>query len=215
MVFDSRFSFLVFSCVVLGLFLFGCLGLGGSTGSPLVVSSFDLEGKPFVGGENAKVTLVEFSDFQCPYCARSAATLQQIEKEYGTKVKVYFKHFPLDKNYNPLLPYQIHPSSGRAAVASEAAGAQGKFFEYHDLLFANQGVFDDASLSSYAGQLGLDVEKFQRDLNGQEAFARVLKDIEEGNKIGISATPTVFVNGKQTPASYEQLKQAIDEELKK
>lgn len=214
MVFGSRVSFLVLLFAVSTLFLAGC---SSQQQPPLSTDdvSIDLTGRPFEGSENASVVIVEFSDFQCPYCARSAETLKQIKTVYGSKVKIYFKHFPLDKNYNPILPRQLHPLAGRAAVASEAAAEQGKFWEYHDLLFANQGAFDDESLYSYAGLVGLDVEKFKRDFAGQPAFARVLKDIGEGNAIGISGTPTIFVNGKQVPATYEKLKQAIDEELNK
>ncbi len=179
-------------------------------------SVINLSAKPFVGGENAKVVIVEYSDFQCPFCARSAAALKKINEEYGSKVKIYFKHFPLDKNYNPLLSYQIHPLAGRAAVASEAAAEQGKFWEYHDLLFENQGVFDDDSLISYAQALGLDVEKFRRDTNDTKIIARVTKDVEEGNKLGINATPTIIINNKKViGASYDDLKRIIDEELAK
>lgn len=200
--------------ILISLFILGCSGQQPPTASLFDSSKIDLSGKPFAGGEDAKVTIIEYSDFQCPFCASSATTLQKIKQAYGDRVKIYFKHFPLDKNYNPLMPYQLHPLAGRAAVASEAAAEQGKFWEYHDALFANQGNFDDASLIQYAGQLGLDAEQFQRDLNDPKTAARVTKDIEEGNELGIDGTPTIIINNKKfVGASYNDLTQLIDEEL--
>lgn len=137
------------------------------------------------GPANAKVTVVEFSDFQCPYCTRAAAVTKEVKEKYGDKVRFVFRQFPLS----------FHKEAHLAAQASLAAGAQGKFWEYHDILFENQKALERASLEKYAEQLGLDMAAFKKALDEGTYKDEVDADIELGNKIAVSGTPTMFING--------------------
>ncbi len=149
-----------------------------------------VDGSPVKGLSNAPITIVEFSDFQCPYCARSVSTIKELEKKYGDKVKFVFKHYPLER---------IHPVARSAAKASMAAGEQGKFWEYHDTLMAKQSEWgkgdSNKRYSSYAKQLGIDPEKFKKDLETSEYEKKINSDLALGKKLGVQSTPTFFVNG--------------------
>jgi len=162
---------------------------------------------PLRGPKNAPVTIVEFSDFQCPYCKNAVPTLHQIEKQYGNKVKVAFKHNPLP----------FHSNARLAAVASVAAQEQGKFWEYHDKLFENQQALDRASLEKYAGELGLNASKFKSALDSKKLEARVDADLAEGARSGVQGTPTFFINGRQMVGAQplDRFTALIDEELSK
>ncbi len=138
-----------------------------------------------VGSPSAKVTLVEFSDFQCPACKASQPELTGIINKYSRNLRFVYRHFPLPS----------HSYAVDAAIAAEAAGKQGKFWEMHDKLFDNQPDFQKDSLIGYAKDLGLDVNKFTTDLDSSELRQRVLADQSDGNKAGVNATPTFFVNG--------------------
>lgn len=170
---------------------------------------------PFLGDENAKVTIVEFSDFQCPYCKRFFDdTYAQIKADYidTGKAKLYYRHLPL----------AIHPFAQDAAEASECANDQGKFWEYHDLLFEN---FDGwtvvatgdlpATLTGYAGDLGLNTDEFSACLANNTHEKKVTDDMAEGQTAGATGTPTFFINGKPLVGAYpyETFKTIIDEEL--
>lgn len=139
------------------------------------------------GDEKAKVTVVEFSDFECPYCTRAAAVANQIKENYPKNVRFVFRQFPLS----------FHQNAHLAAQASLAAAAEGKFWEYHDLLFENQKSLDRASLEKYAEQVGLNMAKFKKALDDGTYKEAVDKDIELGNKVAVSGTPTMFINGKR------------------
>jgi len=145
---------------------------------------------PTKGPENAPITLVEFSDFQCPYCARSAPTLKKLEKKYEGKIRFVFKHFPLTG---------IHSSAIGASKASMAAMEQGKFWEYHDVLMARQGEWGRAGgkalFDKYAASFGLDMARFSANLESPDYGKRINQDIALGRKIGVQSTPTFFVNG--------------------
>ena len=141
---------------------------------------------PWIGGENAKVTIVEFSDFECPFCARGAATIAQVLEEYGDDVKVVFRDFPLS----------FHQNAHIAAEAAECADEQDKFWEYHDVLFANQHALDMDSLKTYAADLGLDSGKFNECLQSREMSAEVDVDFSAGMSYGVQGTPAFFVNGE-------------------
>jgi protein-disulfide isomerase len=157
------------------------------TEPPAVVDNVSVDDDPFMGPEDAPVTIVEFSDFQCPYCERAAVdVLPQVFAEYGDQVRLVYRDFPLT---------QIHPQALPAAIAAECADDQGKFWEYHDLLFANQSALDDASLEAYAGQLGLDQTAFDQCFSTQTPLEEIQGDYQDALSYGVSGTPTFFVNG--------------------
>lgn len=146
------------------------------------------------GDPKALVTIEEFGDFECPPCAMMSVALHQLEKEYAGKVRIIFRQFPL----------AMHPHAREAAAASEAAHLQGKFWEMHDLLYKEQAAWKKAAdvpalFKSYAAQLGLDVERFTKDLQNPETAARVSKDHQEGTSRGVTSTPTIFINNTALP----------------
>ena len=155
------------------------------------------------GSKSAKVTVVEFSDFQCPFCKRASGNYDAIVKAYGDKVRVVFKHFPL---------VQIHESAYKAAQAAQCMNDQGKFFEYHDKLFANNTALTEADLTKYVTEIGGDVKKFTDCFKAEKYKALVDKDMADGQKYGVSGAPTYFVNGNMVvgAVSFDELKQAID-----
>jgi protein-disulfide isomerase len=164
-------------------------------------------GSPAKGSESAKVTLVEFSDFQCPYCSRAASTMTQIEKEYGDRVRIVFKHLPL----------RTHSKAPAAHAASEAAHRQGKFWEMHDAIFANQREMSPEKYVEYAAEIGLDVEQFKRDVVDADVKRKVDADAKEAAALGVTGTPAFFINGKFLSGArpFDAFKTVIDEELKK
>lgn len=159
------------------------------------------------GSAKAPVTIIAFSDFQCPFCSRVVPTLHQIEKEYGDKVRVAFKHNPLP----------FHADAPLASKASLAAGEQGKFWEMHDKLFENQRALKKENLVQYAKDLGLDGSKFEKDLDNPKFDDMLKKDLAEGQANGANGTPTFFINGRQLVGAqpYDAFKKMIDEELAK
>jgi protein-disulfide isomerase len=168
-----------------------------------------IDGSPVAGSPDALVTLVEFSDYQCPFCGRANATIQELQKEYGTKLRVVMKEFPLTT---------IHPMARGAALAAVAADAQGKYWPMHDKLFANQRALDPASLEGYARDIGLDVARFQTDAASPRSAAVVERDTELATGVGVTSTPAVFVNGRRLAGGavpIESFKALIDEELAK
>ena len=169
------------------------------------IAKINAEGAGEFGSKDAKVTIVEFSDFQCPYCTQAAMATTKIKKEYGDKVRVIFRHFPLD----------FHKEAHLAAQASMAANAQGKFWEFHDLLFANQKALGRADLEKYAGQLKLDMGKFKKALDSGTYKDAVDADMALGKLVVVQGTPTMFINGKraQNPGDFLPLKEEIDKLL--
>ncbi|MEW5741561.1 MAG: thioredoxin domain-containing protein [Myxococcota bacterium] len=172
-----------------------------------VVTDINITGAPVKGPKNAPVTIIAFSDFQCPFCSRVVPTLKQIEDTYGGKVKVAFKHQPLP----------FHQNAKLAAMASMAANEQGKFWEMHDKMFANQQALDRASLERYAQEIGLDMGKFKAALDSNKYDAYVTADSNEGMRVGANGTPTFFINGRQVVGAqpFEAFKNVIDQELAK
>jgi protein-disulfide isomerase len=158
------------------------------------------------GKENAPITIVEFSDFECPFCSRANPSIEQVMKEYGDKVRVVFRHFPLD----------FHKKAPKASEAALCAGDQGKFWEMHDTLFANQQQIDVPDLKKHAASLKLDQAKFDKCLDSGEKAAVVQKDLEDGKAAGVSGTPAFFINGILLSGAqpFEEFKSIIDEELK-
>lgn len=161
------------------------------------------------GPDDAKVTLVEFGDYQCPACAQADPVVQQIRKDYADKsFRFVFRHFPLS----------IHPNAPIAAEASEAAGAQGKFWEMHELLYANQTAWAEASdptsqLVEYAKKAGVkDIAKFKSDISASAYLTAIRSDQRDGNSLNIQATPTFYLNGTKLEGvqQYQDLKSKID-----
>jgi protein-disulfide isomerase len=161
---------------------------------------------PVKGPASAPVTIVVFSDFQCPFCSRVEPTLKQVEKEYPGKVKIAWKHQPL---------VSIHPQAMPAALAAEAAREQGKFWQMHDKLFENQGALSSAPYERYARELGLDVQRFKSAYDSGKYRSRVEEDQRLAARLGIGGTPTMVVNGERVVGAvpFEQLKGIIDRKL--
>jgi len=148
-----------------------------------------------IGPENAPAVLEEFGDFECPPCGLLHPVLKTMEKEFGPRLRVVFREFPL---------VPTHPHALAAARSAEAAGLQGKFWEMHDLLFENQRTWHDQfdarpTFEGYAQKLGLDMERFRRDVNGQVVEQRIFLDGKRAHGLGVKGTPTVFLNGREVP----------------
>jgi hypothetical protein len=167
----------------------------------------NIEGAPIRGSAAAAVTLVEFSDYECPHCAGAAPVLRDIEREFGERLKVVHMHFPLSGHLHAM-------AASRAAVA---AGRQGKFWEFHDLLFANQSALENQNLEQYAQRIGLDMTRFRADLAATESETRVASDRREGERLQIDGTPAVYINGRRWPNALQfdraQLREWINDEL--
>jgi protein-disulfide isomerase len=160
---------------------------------------------PVRGVESAPVTIVEFSDYQCPFCARVNPTLDQVRKAYGDKVKIVFKDFPLPN----------HPQAPKASEAAHCAGEQGKYWELHDLMFANQRALNVPELKQYASTLGLDAAKFTQCLDSGKHAGLVAAGMAQGERMGVNSTPTLYINGRPLIGAqpFEAFKAVIDEEL--
>jgi protein-disulfide isomerase len=161
---------------------------------------------PSYGSDRAVVTIVEFSDYQCPYCLQAVPILKRIQKDYGDRVRVVWKDFPLT---------QIHPLALKAAQAAHCAGEQDKYWPYHDRLFDNQSALDTDDLRKHAQTLGLDMARFNSCLDSSKYADKVREGMETGNRLGVSSTPTLFINGRVLPGAYpyDDLAAVIEEEL--
>jgi protein-disulfide isomerase len=172
---------------------------------PAKVYEVQTSGAQAKGAATAPVTIVEFSDFQCPFCARVVPTLKQIEESYQGSVRIVWKHLPLP----------IHKDAVGAALAAEAAGKQGKFWEFHDRLFADQTKLGSDDLRQHARDLQLDMSRFETDILSDDEKKKVDADIAEANALGVSGTPGIFINGRFIAGAvpYEEFAKVIDEEL--
>lgn len=165
-----------------------------------------------LGPSTAAVTLEEFGDFECPPCGLLHPILVQVHKDYGDKVRIIFREFPLVPNHQHALA---------AASAAEAAGVQGKFWEMHDLIYENQKAWHEAFdvrpiFEGYAKQIGIDVERYKQDINSEAVAQRIFQDGKRGHSLNVKGTPTVFLNGKEVPFESlpaEKLKVLIDAAL--
>jgi len=181
-------------------------GPGAAPAPAARVTDINVAGAPMRGAKNAPITIVEFSDFQCPFCGRVEPTLKELEKQYGNKLKLVWKNQPLP----------FHNNARPAAMAAMAANEQGKFWEMHDKLFSNQQALDRASLERYAQELGLDMGKFKAALDSNKFDAQITADANEGMRVGANGTPTFFINGRQVVGAQpiDAFKAVIDDELK-
>ena len=180
-------------------------------GAPSTPRGGPASGNHVRGSKSAVVTIEEFGDFQCPPCSIMATALKKIEEEYGTRLRVVFHHFPL----------AVHIHAREAAIAAEAADLQGKFWEMHDVLYREQLLWSkaekvDTLFQGYAQTLGVDVERFKKDVQDPAVTARVDADQKLGTSRGVTSTPTLFVNGVVQPADKldpPNLHKAIDAAL--
>lgn len=163
------------------------------------------------GNRDARVMLIEYADFQCPACATYSPIIKQLNEEYGDKIGVVFRHFPLK---------QLHANAESVAIAAEAAGQQGKFWEMHDLLFERQDEWSNSDdinsvVEGYSQELELDVDRFMQDLESDTAAEKVDSHYKGGASLGVNSTPTFFLNGQKLDSvrSYDQFKEAIEEAI--
>jgi len=196
-------------------------------GNSLENKKISADDDPFLGPEDAKVVVIEFSDFQCPYCAAAVGTQKTLVQRFKSidsswepavlklkewaregKIKFVYRDFPLS---------QIHQYSQKAAEAAECAHQQGKFWEYHDTLFAHQDKLDVDNLKKYAKELGLNVSEFNKCLDSNEMRDEVMNDLKDGINYGVNGTPTFFVNGKivEGAQSFSVFEEFINQELSK
>jgi protein-disulfide isomerase len=165
-------------------------------------------GSPSMGPANARITLVEFSDFQCPYCSKAVAQINATLKAYPNDVRLIFKQYPLE---------DAHPAAAISAAAALAAHQQGKFWPMHDVMFANRPKLSRPSILAWAKEIGLDMTRFTADLDSEAIRKAVQRDKADGDKAGVEGTPTVFLNGQRYNGDLapEKFKPVIDGELKR
>jgi protein-disulfide isomerase len=173
---------------------------------PVFRADVAVNGAPFKGTERAAVTIVKFEDFQCPYCKTVQGTFPELLKRYDGKVRLVHKDLPLDA---------IHPQARQAAEAARCAGEQGKFWEYHDKLYANSPKAGVEELKSYAKEVGLNAASFDQCFTSGKFRGLVQKDLSEGAQLGLTGTPTFFINGREISGAQpvEAFAAIIDEEL--
>ena len=166
----------------------------------------------YLGSPNATVTLEEFADFQCPSCGATHPVMHQIQGLYGSRIKFIFRNFPLP----------MHDKAYDAAVAAEAAGMQGKFWDMHNLLYTNQQTWSadpnyKATFKGYAEKIGLDIDKWENDMAGMAPKSRISADMDRGKALNINSTPSLFINGEPVPypdMNVATLQKLIDDKLK-
>ena len=177
---------------------------GATVPQPSTAVQIPIDGRPYFGPENASVVMVEFTDYQCPFCARHFRETQpSILSEFEGRIKYVVFNYPLSS---------IHPFSQKAAEAAECAYDQGEFWEYHDTLFQNQQALDTVSLKQHASNLGLDSDAFDSCLDSGEKARQVLDDVQLGQGLGVTGTPTFFVDGRQLTGAqpFSNFKTLID-----
>jgi protein-disulfide isomerase len=146
------------------------------------------------GPANAPVTLVEYGDYECPYCGAAYPIVKEVQRRLGDRLRFVFRNFPITT---------AHPHAEHAAETAEAAAAQGKFWEMHDYLYEHQKTLGDAKLEEHAAAIGLDVERFDREMTAQTYSARVREDFMSGVRSGVNGTPSFFINGQRHDDSYD------------
>jgi protein-disulfide isomerase len=146
------------------------------------------------GPATAPVTLVEYGDYECPYCGAAYPVLKEIQRQMGDRLRFVFRNFPITT---------AHPHAEHAAEAAEAAGSQGRFWEMHDALYEHQSALGDPQLEEYAAALGLDVERWVSDMEHQANLERVRADFMSGVRSGVNGTPTFFINGRRYDGAHD------------
>lgn len=150
----------------------------------------------FQGNENAVIELVEYGDYQCPHCGQAYPIIKSIQQKLGNKLKFVFRNFPLA---------EIHPNATNAAIAAEAASAQNKFWEMHDIIFENQYSLTDISLIKYAAHISLNIEQFEADFEKEQYQNKVATDFESGIRSGVNGTPSFFINGEKYNGNWDEI----------
>ena len=186
---------------IIVIVLFAAVFIAGCSTTGYVVKA---RGINSIGHANASVTIVEYSDFECPFCGQAEPTIRQIEEKYPNDVRVIYKQFPLS---------QIHPYAQKAAEASECAADQGKFWEFVDMDYEHQDELNRDTLQTWAAALGLDTKLFARCTASHIKKAAILAEYKKGQDVGVSGTPTFFVNGKPVEADVASLSKEIDAAL--
>ena len=155
------------------------------------------------GRPNAPITLLEYGDYQCPYCGQAFPIVKEVQRRRGDRLCFVFRDFPLTN---------VHPHAEHAAEAAEAAAAQGKFWDMHDALFENQHALEDEDLYAYAEELGLDAERLIREVQAGKYAAKIREDFRSGVRSGVNGTPTFFINGERYDGAWglEPLLQALE-----
>jgi len=173
---------------------------------PVFRAELSIAGEPFKGSEKARVTIVKFEDFHCPFCKQAQPTLNELLSRYNGQVRLVHKDLPLES---------LHPQARQAAEAARCAYEQGKFWEYHDTLYANSPKASADDLKSYGKEVGLNVDSFDRCFASGKYKAVVQKDLNEGAQLGLSGTPTFFINGREISGNLplKAFEAIIDEEL--
>lgn len=170
--------------------------------SPSFIGDVSIDDDPRLGTSGAIITIIEFSDYECPFCADATGSIDRILSEYEGKILFVYRDFPLE---------HIHPNAFQAAETAHCAGDQNKYWEMHSLLFANQTQLDIDSLKKYASELGLNLSQFDKCLDSHKYQEEIRRDIADGLKYQVNGTPTFFINGyRVVGGSYEQLKSTID-----
>jgi protein-disulfide isomerase len=212
----KRTQLIAAACAGVMLVLFGAVAWKAVRGEPMLTAeeikvqdpefyawytklptiSAPLPGGNSKGRADALVTVIEFSDFECGHCANAYRSLKQVLPRYQKDVRLSFHHFPLDSSCNPAVKHSVHKYACLAAQASECAGAQGRFWEYHDQLFENQSYLDRDSLLRYADAVGLDRAAFLACLDSDVARQAIARDVAEAMRLGVESTPTFYLNGR-------------------
>jgi protein-disulfide isomerase len=175
-------------------------------GEEVVLQDISVDDDPVRGPADAPVTIVEFSDFECPSCAEAQEMLRQITMEYGDQVRLVYRDFPLER---------AHPNALRAALAAECADEQGKFWKMHDQMFSHQDALASADLRRYANEIGLDEIAFLNCMESERYLTEVRKDRADGEAYGVQGTPTFFVNGRMITGArpYEYFRRTVEAAL--
>ncbi len=176
---------------------------GNSNAVTATNANVDVPDAPFIGSPTASVVIVEFSDFQCPYCKEAFSVVRELTNYYGNRIKFEYRNFPITES---------HPNAQKAAEAGLCAHAQDKFWAMHDKMFINQSDLSVLSLKNYAKEINLDTDKFNTCLDQGTYSVKVQKDFEDGLNAGVTGTPTFFINGRIFPGviSFADMQSAID-----
>ncbi len=183
---------------------------------PIAKSAYSGLGEDYrKGNDNAKVVITEFADMQCPACASISNTLSAIYKEYGDRILIVFRNYPLDSSCNSSVQARIHDQACNAAILARCAGQYGKFWQYHDIAFSRQSSMNAANLRQWGAEIGLTEEQMTTCLNSKDMKDKLAEDVALGNKLGVDSTPTLFINGRKLLGgrSISDLKSEIDELL--